>query len=153
LHHDKAHFLFHQGIFYPEQHHCHPPPTILFPLFLWLKIKLKARHFYTTQVIEAESQAVLTPSQNTTSMMYFKNYRSAGNGAHVHKWTASRVPKVSFQPDGSNQSRKLWMILYITHILWTTLSDSIYAISKKKWNQNRQVPFGHKLKLWAAGYV
>jgi hypothetical protein len=47
----------------------HPPH---FSLFLRFKIKLKGRHFDTTEVIEAES-----PSENTTSKMHFKNGRSA----------------------------------------------------------------------------
>jgi hypothetical protein len=53
-----SHFLFHQGVYGQKQHDCHPPPTY-FSLFPQLKIKLKGRHFDVTEVIEAESQAVL----------------------------------------------------------------------------------------------
>jgi hypothetical protein len=42
-----------------------------------------------------------TPSQNTTFKMYFKNDRSAGNGAYIRKGPTSRaivasMPTVSF---------------------------------------------------------
>jgi hypothetical protein len=50
--------FFHQGLFGQKQHDCHLPPTLL-SLFPRLKIKLKGRHFDTTKVIEAKSQAVL----------------------------------------------------------------------------------------------
>jgi hypothetical protein len=50
-----------------KQHGCCPPPTLI-SLFPQLKIKLKARHFDTTEAVEAESQAVL----NMTSRMHFK---------------------------------------------------------------------------------
>jgi hypothetical protein len=50
-----------------KQHDCHPThPTFL---FLRLKIKLKGRHFDTTEVIEVESQAVL----NTLTEHDFKD--------------------------------------------------------------------------------
>jgi hypothetical protein len=63
--------------------------------------KLKGCHFDTAEVMEAESQEVLTPSQNTTSRMQLKSGRSAGNGAYSRKGNISRVmmasrPKVSF---------------------------------------------------------
>jgi hypothetical protein len=44
----------------------HPP---YFPLFLQLKIKLKVRHFDTTEVIKAESWAV----QNTLTQHDFQD--------------------------------------------------------------------------------
>jgi hypothetical protein len=48
---------FHQGIVDQEQHVVpHPPYFSPFPR---LKMKLKGRHFYTTEVIQAESQTVL----------------------------------------------------------------------------------------------
>jgi hypothetical protein len=56
-----THYLtvpFNQGIFYQNQHDCHPPPTLLF-LFPRLKIKPKARYFNTIEVIKAELQVVL----------------------------------------------------------------------------------------------
>jgi hypothetical protein len=37
-----------------------------------LKVKLKVRHFNTIEAMEAESQAVLNTSQNTTSRMHLK---------------------------------------------------------------------------------
>jgi hypothetical protein len=40
-----------------------------FSLFPRLKIKLKGHRFDTIEMIEAETQAVLTPSQNTISRM------------------------------------------------------------------------------------
>jgi hypothetical protein len=53
-----SHFLFHKEIFTQKKNMTvviHPP----FSLFPRLKIKPKGRHFDTTEVIEAESQAVL----------------------------------------------------------------------------------------------
>jgi hypothetical protein len=50
--------LFHQGIFHQNQHDCRPPPNLLFSVSR-LKIKLKDSHFDTTEVMEAESHAVL----------------------------------------------------------------------------------------------
>jgi hypothetical protein len=44
-----SHFLFHQGIFYPNQYDCRS-----ISLFPRLKIKLKGRHFDTAEVMEAE---------------------------------------------------------------------------------------------------
>jgi hypothetical protein len=40
-----------------------------------LKIKLEGNHFDIIEVIEAESQAVLNPSENTTSMKHFKKWQ------------------------------------------------------------------------------
>jgi hypothetical protein len=51
-------FLFHQGIFVQKQHDRRPPPTLLFSVSQ-LKIELKGLHFDTSEVIEAEAQAVL----------------------------------------------------------------------------------------------
>jgi hypothetical protein len=54
------HFLLHQEIFFFTKNNMtvvpKPPYFYLFPR---LKIKLKGRHFDTTDVMEAESQAVL----------------------------------------------------------------------------------------------
>jgi hypothetical protein len=65
------------------------PHKLYLSLFL---IKLKARHFDTIEVIEAESQAVL----NT-----LREQGRAGKGAYVRKGTTSGMivtsrPKVSF---------------------------------------------------------
>jgi hypothetical protein len=49
-----SHFHFHQGIFDQKQHDYGPHPQCFS-----LEIKLTGRHFDTTEVIEAESQAVL----------------------------------------------------------------------------------------------
>jgi hypothetical protein len=66
-----------------------------------LKIKLKGRHFDTTEVIEAESQAVLNTLTEHDFQDAFKNCRNAGNSVYGRKGTTSRVmvasrPKVSF---------------------------------------------------------
>jgi hypothetical protein len=53
-----SHFTLHPGFFYHKQHDCRPPPTLL-SLLPRLKTKLKRRHFDTTEVMKAESQAVL----------------------------------------------------------------------------------------------
>jgi hypothetical protein len=64
----------------------YPPYVSLFPQ---LKIKLKGRHFDTTEVIEAESYAVL----NILTEHDFQDAygRSSGNGAYARKGTISRV--------------------------------------------------------------
>jgi hypothetical protein len=72
-------FLFHQGIFYESNITLVPThPTFLFPRF---KIKLKGHHFDTTNVIEAESQAVLNILREDDFQDAFKNGSSSGNGA------------------------------------------------------------------------
>jgi hypothetical protein len=53
-----SHLLFHQGFFYQSTMAVVPHPPY-FSLFPRLKIKLKGRHFDTTEVMEAVSQAVL----------------------------------------------------------------------------------------------
>jgi hypothetical protein len=102
-----SHFLFHRKMFDQNQHDCHPSPppplTLLFSL-PQLKIIFMGRHFDTTEVMKAESQAVLTTHTEhdfLTFNMHLKNGRSAGNGAYEQKETFSRVmvasrPKVSF---------------------------------------------------------
>jgi hypothetical protein len=50
-----------------------------------LEIKLKGRHFDTTEVIEAESQAVLNTLTEHDFKMHLKNGRSDGNGAYDGK--------------------------------------------------------------------
>jgi hypothetical protein len=71
-----------------------------------LKIKLEGRHFDTTEVMEAESQAVLNSLTEHGFQDALKNGRSAGNGAYGRKGTTSRVMvasrhRVSSSPDGS----------------------------------------------------
>jgi hypothetical protein len=56
-----------------------------------LKIKLKGRHFDTTEVIEAESQAVANTLTEHDFQDAFKNDRTAGNGAYAKKGTKVRV--------------------------------------------------------------
>jgi hypothetical protein len=69
-----SHFLFYQGIFDQNQHDCRPPP-ILFSASQ-LNIKLKGRHFDTTEVMEAESQAVLNSLTVLVFQDAFQNGRS-----------------------------------------------------------------------------
>jgi hypothetical protein len=69
-----SHFLFHQGIFDQNQHGCHPRPSYL-SLFLRLKLKLKGRHFDTTEVTEAESQAVLNTLTEHDFQDVFKKWQ------------------------------------------------------------------------------
>jgi hypothetical protein len=64
-----------------------------------LKTKLKGRHFDTTEVMEAESQAVLNSLTEHDFQDAFYG-RSVGNGAYAQKGTTSRVmvarrPKVN----------------------------------------------------------
>jgi hypothetical protein len=47
-----SHFPFHQEIFDRNQHGCRPPPSLHYSVSR-LKIKLKGRHFDTTEVMEA----------------------------------------------------------------------------------------------------
>jgi hypothetical protein len=73
-------------------------PNFLCPRF---KIELKGRHFDTTEVIEAESQAVLNTITEHDFQDLSKNGRSAGNGVYARKGTTSRVmvasrSKISF---------------------------------------------------------
>jgi hypothetical protein len=62
-----------------------------FSLFPRLKIKLKGRHFDTTEVIDAESQAVLNNYTEHDFQDAFRNGRRARNGAYARKGTTSRV--------------------------------------------------------------
>jgi hypothetical protein len=57
-----SHFLLHQGIIYQKQHGCHPPHTLhtwLGPLRIFCFPNWGYRHFDTTEMVTAESQAVL----------------------------------------------------------------------------------------------
>jgi hypothetical protein len=46
-----------------------------------MKIELKLRHFYTAEVIEAESKAMLNTFAEHDFQDAFKNDRNAGKGA------------------------------------------------------------------------
>jgi hypothetical protein len=70
-----------------------------------LKIKLKDRHFETSEVIEAESQAVL----NTLTQHYFQDA--------VKKWQKPKLAQVSPKlvlTRWQHQFWKLWMALCIS---------------------------------------
>jgi hypothetical protein len=64
-------------------------PTVL--CFPRLKIKLKGRHFDTTELMKAESQAVLNSLTEHDFQDAFKNGGSSGNGEYERKGTTSRV--------------------------------------------------------------
>jgi hypothetical protein len=74
-------FPFCQGLSGQKKHECCSHPLYFSP-FLRLKMKLKGGHFDTTEMIEAESQAVLNTLTETTSRMHLKTRRSSGNGAY-----------------------------------------------------------------------
>jgi hypothetical protein len=101
LHHDNALFTsFHQGTFDQKQHDHRSPlhPTFL---FVQLKTKLKGHHFDATEVIKAESQAVLNTLTEHDFHDAFKKWQRGGNGACVQKGITLRVmvanrPKVNF---------------------------------------------------------
>jgi hypothetical protein len=83
------------------------PQPPYFPLIALLNVKLKGRHFDTTEVIEAESQAALNTLTEHDFQDAFKNGRSAGNGTYARKGTTSRVivacrPKVCFWPHSNS---------------------------------------------------
>jgi hypothetical protein len=84
----SSHFPFHQGIFYRKQHVV--PHPRYFPLFLWLKTKLKSRHFVTTEVIEQNLRLCWTLTEHNFQDT-LKNGRSSGTGAYVCKGVISRV--------------------------------------------------------------
>jgi hypothetical protein len=60
----------------------HPPYFFLFPRF---KVKLKGRHFDTTEAAEAESEAVLNTFTEHDFRRHLKNGRIAGNDAYERK--------------------------------------------------------------------
>jgi hypothetical protein len=51
------------------------PHSPYLSLFLRLKIKVKGRHFFTIEVIEAESQAVLNTLREHVSQDAFKQWQ------------------------------------------------------------------------------
>jgi hypothetical protein len=72
-----SHLLSHQGFFFPKSNMPvvpHPPYISMHPQ---LKVKLKGRHFDATEVIEAESQAVLNSLPEHDFQDAFRNGRSA----------------------------------------------------------------------------
>jgi flavin reductase (DIM6/NTAB) family NADH-FMN oxidoreductase RutF len=66
------------------------PATFLFPQ---LKLKLKGCHFDTTDVVEAEGQAVLNTPTKDNFQDAFKNGTSTGNGAYERKGEGVSVPR------------------------------------------------------------
>jgi hypothetical protein len=58
-------------------------------------MKLKGRRFDTTEMIEAESQAVMNTLTEHDFQDAFKNFRSAGNCAYAGKGTTWRAMVVS----------------------------------------------------------
>jgi hypothetical protein len=104
LHHDNA--QFHTSFFTRElltkTNMAVVPYSSYFVLIPRLKIKLKGRHFDTTEVIEAESQAVLnTPTKHTTSRVHLKMAEALGTVHRCGRGSSSRVmvasrPKVRF---------------------------------------------------------
>jgi hypothetical protein len=104
-----SHFLLRQGIFQQKQHECHPHPPKL-SQFPPLKMKLKIRYFDRTEMMEAESRAVL----NTLTEHSFQDV--------VEKWQKRwerrmRVEGDNFEGDSGqraqsrrqHQSRELWI--------------------------------------------
>jgi hypothetical protein len=77
--HTVLHFLFHQGIFLPKTTRLLFPthPTFLFSQF---KIELKGRHFDTTEVIEADSQAMLNTHTEHDFQDAFKKSQKCWEG-------------------------------------------------------------------------
>jgi hypothetical protein len=67
-----------------------------------LKIKLKRRHFDTTEVIKAGLQVMVNNlTEYDFQDAFKKNGKNAGNGAYTRKGATSRVmvvsmPKISF---------------------------------------------------------
>jgi hypothetical protein len=100
-----SHFLFHQGFFYIKSSMTvilystySPGLACEFFLFPRLNIKLKGCHFYTLEMIEAESQGKLTKFTEHNFQHAFKICRSAENGGYAWKGTTSRV-KVGSRPN------------------------------------------------------
>jgi hypothetical protein len=104
--------------------------TFLFPRF---NIKLKGRHFYTIEVIEAESRVIEHDFQDSC---HLKNDRIAGNGAYAQKGCTSRVMvastlKVSFWPDGSISTGNCWWFFVSIKLHYGLLA--LKTSLKKSW--------------------
>jgi hypothetical protein len=93
-----SHFILHKGIIDQKNTIVAPHPPY-FSLFSRLKIKLKGRHIDTTEVNDAESQAVL----NTLAEHDFQDTLRTSRMMVVSR------PKVSFLTRWQLQSRNLWM--------------------------------------------
>jgi hypothetical protein len=81
-----SHFILHKGIIDPKEHDCRPPPALLFSVSL-VQDKTEGRHIDTTEVNEAESQALLNTLTEHDFEDALKNSRNAGNGAYALKGT------------------------------------------------------------------
>jgi hypothetical protein len=73
-------------MFDQKQHDCHHPSTLLFSVPL-SKIKVKGPKFDTIEVMEAESQAVLSIFTEHDFQDAFRNDRSARDGAYAPRIT------------------------------------------------------------------
>jgi hypothetical protein len=87
-----------------------------------LKIKLKGRHFDTTVMMEAESQAVLNTLTGHDFQDAKKNGRSVGNGAYVRKGIISRVivargPKLIFDQTAASVPEIMGSSLYASSLI------------------------------------
>jgi hypothetical protein len=97
----KNWLLLHQIFFLPKTTRLPASHHLYFSLFPQLKIKLKGRHFDTTELIEAEWQAVLNTLTEHDFQYAFKKRQALGTvhtrGRELQRkvMVASR-PKVSF---------------------------------------------------------
>jgi hypothetical protein len=107
----QQHFPFHQGIFDQKQHDCRPPPTLL-PSVSRIEIKLKGDHFDITEVVKAESQAVLNTITEYNVQVAFKNGRSTGKGEYARK----RGPKLGLDQTAARVPEIMDVSLYCIHV-------------------------------------
>jgi hypothetical protein len=108
---------FHHGIFFTKNNITVIPNPPFLSLFLRLKIKLKGRHFDTTEVTEAELLAALNTLTEHDFQDEFKNGRRTGNGAYAWKGTTLRVmaaskPKVACDQMEATVSEIMGGLLY-----------------------------------------
>jgi hypothetical protein len=89
-----SHFLFHTIIFTKNKMAVFPHPPFFF-LFLRLKINLKGRHLNTTEVIEAESQAVLNTLTEHDFQNAFKNWQKSWESCLRAEGDCFRVTVIS----------------------------------------------------------
>jgi hypothetical protein len=95
-----SHFLFHQITFDQNQNDCRPHPTLLFSVSL-IEDNNEGRHFYTTEVIDTESQEVLNTLREHDFQDAFKTWQKRWEMCKRAEGTTSRVmvasrPKLSF---------------------------------------------------------